>query len=137
MPLCMVLMEWLIHFQKCMNYLPRFMKFWTMMSSILAYLYHFASKLCHEVWAFHFPFLHNFKDTVPPSEACLYVHITSLWLRFSNNFPWHVPVVGTWQKDLSYTLGLKSYQGGRKPSGNASASSMGSRKKGSHVGSHS
>ena len=28
-----------------------------------------------EVWASQFPFLHNLKDVIPPSEACLYGHI--------------------------------------------------------------
>ena len=43
-------------------------------ASILVYLFNSASMLCCEVWALQFPF-HNFKDTIPPSEACLYGHI--------------------------------------------------------------
>ena len=30
-----------------------------------------ASRQCDEDWALQFIFLHTFKDTVPPSEACL------------------------------------------------------------------
>ena len=43
---------------------------------ILAYLFYFASKQHHEVWASKFPFLQSIKDTVPPSEACLYGYIS-------------------------------------------------------------
>ena len=41
-------------------------------SHILNFLFNHASRKYHEVWASHIPFLHSFKDTVPPSEACLY-----------------------------------------------------------------
>ena len=40
-------------------------------ASILAYLFHSASRQCHKIRTLHFLFLYNFKDTVPPSEACL------------------------------------------------------------------
>ena len=43
--------------------------------NILAYLFHSASRQHHEVWTSLFPFLHNFKDTVPPNESYLYWHI--------------------------------------------------------------
>ena len=39
---------------------------------ILAHLLYSTSKLHCEVWALYFPLLHNFIDTVSPSEACLY-----------------------------------------------------------------
>ena len=42
---------------------------------ILVCLSNSASRQCHEVCASQFPFLHNFKDTAPPSDACLYGHI--------------------------------------------------------------
>ena len=35
------------------------------MACILAYLYNSASRQCHEVWDFTFPFLYNMKDSVP------------------------------------------------------------------------
>ena len=39
---------------------------------ILASLCNSASRQHYEVRASHYPFFHNFKDSVPPSEACLY-----------------------------------------------------------------
>ena len=42
---------------------------------ILAYLLNSTSRSCPEVWDTQFPFLHNINDTVPPSEACLSIHI--------------------------------------------------------------
>ena len=44
-------------------------------AGILAYLFNSASRQHFETWALQFPFLHNFKENVPPNEACLYVHI--------------------------------------------------------------
>ena len=44
---------------------------------ILAYLFNSASRQHHEIWATLFPFLHNIKDSIPLSEACLYGHINS------------------------------------------------------------
>ena len=41
--------------------------------------------------ALQFPFLHHFKDTVPPSEACLCGALTVLWFRLSNNLPLACP----------------------------------------------
>ena len=38
---------------------------------ILAHLFNSSSRLHCEVWASYFLFLHNIKDPVPPSEACL------------------------------------------------------------------
>ena len=35
-------------------------------------LFNSASRQYHEVWAMQFSFLHNFKDTLPLSEAFLY-----------------------------------------------------------------
>ena len=83
LPLCRVLMKGSFKFQKCMDYLLRFMKFWRVFVSqwvcntahSLANLFNSVSRQCHEVWALQFPFLHNFKDTIPPTEACLYVCI--------------------------------------------------------------
>ena len=43
---------------------------------ILAYLFNFASRQHCKVWASQFPFLHNTKDSIPPSEACLCGHIS-------------------------------------------------------------
>ena len=40
---------------------------------------------CCEVWASHFPFLHNVHDTVPPIEVCLMVTSTGLWHMLTNN----------------------------------------------------
>ena len=42
---------------------------------ILANLFNYVSRQHHEVWASQFPFLHSLKEVIPPSEACLYVHI--------------------------------------------------------------
>ena len=42
---------------------------------ILAHLFNSVSRQCHEVWASQFPFLHNLKEVIPPSEACLYGRI--------------------------------------------------------------
>ena len=39
---------------------------------ILAHLFNFVSRQCHEVWASQFPFLHSLKEVIPSSEACLY-----------------------------------------------------------------
>ena len=39
---------------------------------ILAFLFNSASRQCLEVCALQYPFLHYFKDSVPPSEACFY-----------------------------------------------------------------
>ena len=44
-------------------------------ADILAYLFKSASSQHHEVWALQFPVLHNFKDTLSPSETCFYDHI--------------------------------------------------------------
>ena len=63
-----------------MSYLPRFMTFWTMLcqywvdntGNVLAYLFNSASRQHYEVWASEFTFLHSIKDSIPPSEACLY-----------------------------------------------------------------
>ena len=63
-----------------MNCLPRFMILWMVLLSkwvgntacILAYLFSSASRQCREVWASQFAFLHNIKDSVLPSVACLY-----------------------------------------------------------------
>ena len=67
---------------KCMNYLSRFMTFWTMLclnelgiQLIFQHMFNSAFRQCHEVWASQFPFLHGLKNVVPPSEACLYGHI--------------------------------------------------------------
>ena len=42
---------------------------------ILASLFNIASRQHHEVWASQYPFLHNSKDSIPPSEACFYGNI--------------------------------------------------------------
>ena len=42
---------------------------------ILAHVFNYVSRRCHEVWASQFPFLHSLGDVIPPSEACLYGHI--------------------------------------------------------------
>ena len=39
---------------------------------ILAHVFNYVSRQCHEVWASQFPFLHSLRDVIPPSEACLY-----------------------------------------------------------------
>ena len=41
---------------------------------ILASPFNSTSRQCHEVLASQYPFLQNFKDSVSPSEACLYDH---------------------------------------------------------------
>ena len=75
-------MEVLFHFQKCTNYLPQFMTFRKMpelkrlvTQLIFSISFDFASRQYHEVWASQLPFHHNFKDSVPPSEASLYGHV--------------------------------------------------------------
>ena len=40
--------------------------------SYFAYLFNSTSRQGCEVWASQFPFLHNIKDSINPSEACLY-----------------------------------------------------------------
>ena len=42
------------------------------MTCILACIFNSAPRQHCEVWTSQFPFLHNIKDSVPPSEACLY-----------------------------------------------------------------
>ena len=42
---------------------------------ILAHVFNSASRQLHDVWASQFPILHSPKDTLPPSEACLYGHM--------------------------------------------------------------
>ena len=42
---------------------------------ILAHLFISVSRQHREVWASQFPFLHNLKEVISPSEACLYGHI--------------------------------------------------------------
>ena len=42
------------------------------MACILAYHFNSVSMQCHEVLVSQFPFLHNIKESVLPSEACLY-----------------------------------------------------------------
>ena len=54
------------------------------MACNLAYLFNYASRWCCEDWASQFPFLHNSKDLVPPSEACLYGHISWLLAQAHN-----------------------------------------------------
>ena len=39
------------------------------------FLFNSVSRQHYDVWALQFPFLYNFKNTVPPSEASLYGHI--------------------------------------------------------------
>ena len=39
---------------------------------ILVFLFHSASRQYCEEWASQYPFLYNFKDSIPPSKACLY-----------------------------------------------------------------
>ena len=71
--------EELFLFQKCVNYLSRFMTFWTMLfpdglelSSYLNTCFYSTSRPHHEVWVPQFSFLLGLKDMVPPSEAYLY-----------------------------------------------------------------
>ena len=42
---------------------------------ILAFLLNSASWQHHEVWSSQYPFIYNFKDSIPPPEACVHVHI--------------------------------------------------------------
>ena len=42
---------------------------------ILAHVFSSVSRQYREVWASRFPFLHNLRDVIPPSKACLYGHI--------------------------------------------------------------
>ena len=46
------------------------------LACILAHLFNSVPRQCCEVWASQFPFLHSLKEVIPPSEACLYGHIT-------------------------------------------------------------
>ena len=103
---------------------------------ILAYLFNSASRQHCEIWALHFPFLHSFKNTVPPSETCLYGHINWSLAQAQQQSPlgtpqsltsmrgdkvrpkvefWfnvqkcmcHILVVSSWPKNLTVRLELR------------------------------
>ena len=103
------------------------MTFWTVLCLngllyALTYSFNSASKKCCEVWALHFPFLHNAHDTVPP-EACIYdcikcclaqavlgvpgpSQMVSSCLMYRSNQCWY-QVVPSWHRSLIWIYGLK------------------------------
>ena len=48
---------------------------WLVTQLIFQHIFDLASRQCCDVWPSQFFFLHSFKETIPPSEACLYGHI--------------------------------------------------------------
>ena len=54
------------------------------MAHILAFLFNYASRQYHEVWALQFLFLHTIRDTVSPSEAFM-VALIWTYQRYSSN----------------------------------------------------
>ena len=95
LPLYSVLMEDFFQLQKCMKYVPKLMRFFYNavsnlvgnVSHILSYLLDSASRQCCESWALQFPFIHDFKDILPPSGLAFMVALTGSLLRLSNNLP--------------------------------------------------
>ena len=135
-------------------------------SHVLAYLFNSTSRQCCEVLVSQVPFLHNFKDTVLPSEACLNWNINwslaqahqQSFLGFSASFTfmiggkakpkarfqfnvhsWSVLEAsdGTLAKEPCLDTRTESHQGGGKLLGNMSVSSTDFRKTGRHGGWHS
>ena len=130
---------------------------------ILANLFISASSQHYDFWAFQYPFLHNIKDSIPPSEACLYGQIN--WLlaqadqqstlglskcsalmrvvstKPKSSFQFNVqkqPMPDSRGASLAKKPHLDtnpdSHQGSRKSPGEVSTSSTNSRKKGSQGG---
>ena len=47
-------------------------------SAVLAHVFNSVSRQHCEVWASQFPFLHSFRDVIPPSETCQLAILTCL-----------------------------------------------------------
>ena len=78
--LCRFLTESISQFHMYITYLARFMIFWkslflnefVVQFEFEPFIFNYASRQSHEIWALQFPFLHFIKSTVPPNDACLY-----------------------------------------------------------------
>ena len=113
---------------------------------ILAPFLNSTSRQHHEVWALQFPFLHRLKDTVPPSETCLYgyinwslaqaqqqssracLNIFFLWemakpgqrlgsISMGKTYLHQSLMVPLWQRSLTWESNTEAHQGSRKSSG--------------------
>ena len=130
---------------------------------IFTYLFNSASRHCCEVWSSQFPFLHNLRHTLPPSEACLHGCFKwSLTLTYQQSVL-ELSQSSTYMRDARakpkagfqfivkkqpmlescgaclvkkphLDTGTESYQGGQKSAGVTSTSSTDLSKKGSHGG---